>query len=82
MAHICQKCRFEPVTFFRTFLSLDQLLTDIAHVIGPGLVVGEGEPEELVETSNSKSKTPVAQESGQNLFAAPQDLGASPRHRL
>jgi superfamily I DNA/RNA helicase len=27
-------------------------------------------PEELVETSDSKSKTPVAQESGKNLFAA------------
>jgi len=27
-------------------------------------------PEELVETSESKSKTPVAQESGKNLFAA------------
>ena len=27
-------------------------------------------PEELVETSDSKSKTPVAQDSGKNLFAA------------
>jgi superfamily I DNA/RNA helicase len=35
-------------------------------------------PEELVETSDSKSKTPVAQESGKNLFAAMRSVVQQP----